>query len=135
LMREIVGFAAGIAAGIAGTVLLGTESGRQLRERLASEAEPEISSAREEWDPLLREVARAVRLAIRDLEANAERVTRYVATMAEEVTTEDDADAASLGTPVGPSLAKPGPGSEAAIAETDSEAADPPASDLRQEGM
>jgi hypothetical protein len=98
LMREIVGFGAGIVAGVAGTVLLGTETGRQLRERLASEAEPEIRSALEEWDPLLREAARAVRLIVRDLEANADRVARYVATMAQEGASDGEVDATSLET-------------------------------------
>jgi hypothetical protein len=80
---------------VAGTVLLGTDTGRQLRERLASEAEPEIRSALDEWDPLLREAARAVRLVVRDLEANAERVARYVATMAEEGASDVDVDGMS----------------------------------------
>ncbi len=81
-MREIVGFAAGITAGVAGTLLMGSEAGRRLRERLVSEAEPDIRTAMEEWDPLLREAARAVRLAARDLEDVVDRASRYVSSLA-----------------------------------------------------
>jgi hypothetical protein len=80
-VREIVGFAAGITAGVAGTLLMGSEAGRRLRERLVSEAEPDIRTAMEEWDPLLREVARAVRLAARDLEDVVDRASRYVSSL------------------------------------------------------
>jgi len=113
-MREVVGFAAGIVAGVAGTVLLGTDTGRQLRERLASEAEPEVRSALEEWDPLLREAARAVRLIVRDLEANADRVARYVATMAQEGASDGETDAASFETRLLASSSPDGPGREPA---------------------
>ena len=54
-MREVVGFAAGLLAGTVGAAVATSESGRRLRERLMAEAEPELRSSLEEWDPLLRE--------------------------------------------------------------------------------
>ena len=98
-MREIVGFAAGITAGVAGTLLMGSEAGRRLRERLVSEAEPDIRTAMEEWDPLLREAARAVRLAVRDLEDVVDRASRYVSSLAAD---EPPGPAAQDGTGAGP---------------------------------
>ncbi len=67
-MREIVGFVMGAAAGAAGALFATSTEGRALLERLKDEARPEIDRAATEWEPVLREVSRAVRLAVRELE-------------------------------------------------------------------
>jgi gas vesicle protein len=68
-MREIVGFVMGAAAGAAGALFATSTEGRALLERLKDEARPETERAATEWEPILREVGRAVRLAVRELEA------------------------------------------------------------------
>ena len=68
-MREIVGFVMGAAAGAAGALFATSTEGRALLERLKDEARPEAERAATEWEPVLREVGRAVRLAARELEA------------------------------------------------------------------
>ncbi len=76
-MREIVGFVMGAAAGAAGALFATSPEGRALLERLRDEARPEVDRASTEWEPVLREVARAVRLAARELEsASADLRTR-----------------------------------------------------------
>jgi methyl-accepting chemotaxis protein len=77
-MRGIIGFAAGVAAGVAGVAYLGTESGRQLRERLVGQASPEIRSALEEWEPTFQEVAKAARQGMKELEAAAQSLRHYI---------------------------------------------------------
>ena len=67
-MREIVGFVMGAAAGAAGALFATSTEGRALLERLKDEARPETERATTEWEPVLREVSRAVRLAVRELE-------------------------------------------------------------------
>ena len=67
-MREIVGFVMGAAAGAAGALFATSTEGRALLERLKDEARPEIDRGATEWEPVLREVSRAVRLAVRELE-------------------------------------------------------------------
>ncbi len=67
-MREIVGFVMGAAAGAAGALFATSTEGRALLERLKDEARPETERATTEWEPVLREVARAVRLAVHELE-------------------------------------------------------------------
>jgi gas vesicle protein len=67
-MREIVGFVMGAAAGAAGALFATSTEGRALLERLKDEARPETERAATEWEPVLREVSRAVRLAVRELE-------------------------------------------------------------------
>jgi len=83
-MREIVGFAAGLLAGSVGAVVATSESGRRLRERLIAEAEPDVRTALDEWDPLLRELARAVRLGSSELQATAAQVREYLGRLATE---------------------------------------------------
>ena len=68
-VREIVGFVMGAAAGAAGALFATSTEGRALLERLKDEARPEVERAATEWEPVLREVGRAVRLAARELEA------------------------------------------------------------------
>jgi gas vesicle protein len=67
-MREIVGFVMGAAAGAAGALFVSSTEGRALLERLRDEARPEAERATTEWEPVLREMGRAVRLAVRELE-------------------------------------------------------------------
>jgi len=67
-VREIVGFVMGAAAGAAGALFATSTEGRALLERLKDEARPEAERATTEWEPVLREVGRAVRLAVRELE-------------------------------------------------------------------
>jgi signal transduction histidine kinase len=67
-VREIVGFVMGAAAGAAGALFATSTEGRALIERLKDEARPEAERATTEWEPVLREVSRAVRLAVRELE-------------------------------------------------------------------
>jgi hypothetical protein len=67
-VREIVGFVMGAAAGAAGALFATSTEGRALLERLKDEARPETERATTEWEPVLREVSRAVRLAVRELE-------------------------------------------------------------------
>ena len=67
-VREIVGFVMGAAAGAAGALFATSTEGRALLERLKDEARPETERAAAEWEPVLREVSRAVRLAVRELE-------------------------------------------------------------------
>lgn len=67
-MREIVGLVIGAAAGAAGALFVTSAEGKALIERLRTEARPEVERATTEWEPVLSEVARAVRLAARELE-------------------------------------------------------------------
>jgi hypothetical protein len=67
-VREIVGFVMGAATGAAGALFVSSPEGRALLERLRDEARPEVDRAAIEWEPVLREVGRAVRLAARELE-------------------------------------------------------------------
>jgi hypothetical protein len=67
-VREIVGFVMGAAAGAAGALFATSTEGRALLDRLKAEARPEAERATTEWEPVLREVGRAVRLAVRELE-------------------------------------------------------------------
>ena len=67
-MREIVGFVMGAAAGAAGALFATSTEGRALIERLRDEARPEVDRAATEWEPVLREVGRAVRLAAKEVE-------------------------------------------------------------------
>ena len=55
-------------AGAAGALFATSTEGRALLERLKEEARPETERAAAEWEPVLREVGRAVRLAVRELE-------------------------------------------------------------------
>jgi hypothetical protein len=67
-VREIVGFVMGAAAGVTGALFATSTEGRALIERLKEEARPEAERTTTEWEPVLREVSRAVRLAVRELE-------------------------------------------------------------------
>ena len=105
-MREIVGFVMGAAAGAAGALFVSSTEGKALIERLRDEARPEVDRAATEWEPVLREVGRAVRLAARELEtATADlrsRIAEIAAALPEETV---GADAAS---PAEPTAGSPG---------------------------
>jgi hypothetical protein len=67
-MREIVGLVLGAVAGAAGALFATSPEGRAMIQRLRAEARPEVDRATSEWEPLLNEVARGIRLAARELE-------------------------------------------------------------------
>ncbi len=83
-MREIVGFVMGAAAGAAGALFATSTEGRALIERLRDEARPEVDRAATEWEPVLKEVARAVRLAAREVETATADLRSRIAEMAAE---------------------------------------------------
>jgi gas vesicle protein len=103
-VREIVGFVMGAAAGAAGALFVSSPEGRALIERLREEARPEVDRAATEWEPVLKEVARAVRLAAREVETATADLRSRIAEIA-AVPPENDLVAA---TPEG-RLANPGP--------------------------
>lgn len=82
-MREVVGFAAGVTVTAAASVLLRSEAGRRLVRDLVSEAEPELKVAAEEWRPLLREVARAVKLGAREVAGAVDVLEGHLARLAD----------------------------------------------------
>jgi hypothetical protein len=96
-VREIVGFVMGAAAGAAGALFVSSPEGRALLERLRDEARPEVDRASTEWEPVLREVGRAVRLAARELEtATADfraRVGEIAAALPDETAGAEEASA------------------------------------------
>jgi hypothetical protein len=77
-MREAVGFAAGLTLGAAAVAAFTTEAGRRLVRELGREAEPDLRSAAEEWQPMLDELARAVRLGARELTTAIDRAVAIV---------------------------------------------------------
>ncbi len=67
-MREIVGFVLGAAAGAAGALFASSKEGREVIDRVIAEARPEVDRAASDWEPILLEVGRAMRLAAREVE-------------------------------------------------------------------
>lgn len=67
-MREIVGFVMGAAAGVAGALFVTSKEGREVIDRVVAESRPEVDRAARDWEPVLQEVGRAVRLAVREVE-------------------------------------------------------------------
>ena len=67
-MREIVGFVLGAAAGAAGALFASSKEGREVIDRVITEARPEVDRAARDWEPVLLEVGRAMRLAAREVE-------------------------------------------------------------------
>jgi hypothetical protein len=90
-MREIVGFVMGAAAGAAGALFVSSPEGRALLERLRDEARPEVDRASTEWEPVLREVGRAVRLAARELETATADLRSRIGDIAAALPVEDAA--------------------------------------------
>jgi len=97
-VREIVGFVMGAAAGAAGALFATSTEGRALIERLRDETRPEVDRAATEWEPVLREVGRAVRLAAKELEAASadlrSRIGDIAAAVPADVAAEADVPAA-----------------------------------------
>ena len=93
-MREIVGFVMGAAAGAAGALFASSTEGRALIERIRDEARPEVDRAATEWEPVLREVGRAVRLAARELETATADLRSRIGEIAAALP-DDDAAAAN----------------------------------------
>jgi gas vesicle protein len=111
-VREIVGFVMGAAAGAAGALFATSTEGRALLERLKDEARPETERATAEWEPVLREVARAVRLAVHELETATVDLRARIGDIAAALP-EDEA------APVAPTLTS-------AVTEGDAPASAPP---------
>jgi hypothetical protein len=91
-VREIVGFVMGAAAGAAGALFAASPEGKALIERLRTEARPDVERATTEWEPVLNEVARAVRLAVREVETATVDLRARIAAIA---AAEPEAEAAT----------------------------------------
>jgi gas vesicle protein len=89
-MREMRGFAAGVAVAGLVAIFLRSEEGQRLLRRLQEQAEPDIEAAKTEWDPFLREAAKALRLGADEVSKAVDRAAAYIATMAEEAQAESD---------------------------------------------
>jgi hypothetical protein len=83
-MREIFGFAAGVTAASLAALFLKSEEGQKMLRRLYEEAGPDIDEAAKEWEPMLREAARAVKLGADELSGAVDRLASYLATLAED---------------------------------------------------
>ena len=83
-MREVVGFAAGVTLTAGLSLLLRSEGGRRLLRQVVEEGEPELRTAAADWDPLLREVVRAVRLGVREAAEAWRQAESIMATIADE---------------------------------------------------
>jgi hypothetical protein len=91
-VREIVGFVMGAAAGAAGALFVSSKEGRDVIDRVVAEARPDVDRAATEWEPVLREVVRAVRLAAREVEtATADLRSRLAEIAAEPTGVDGDA--------------------------------------------
>ena len=92
-MREIFGFAAGVTAAAMAAVFLRSEEGQKLLRRLAEQAEPELEAASKEWEPFMREAAKAVRLGADELSTAVDKLAAYLGALAEEGSDKDEAAA------------------------------------------
>ena len=86
-MREIFGFAAGVTAAAMAALFLKSEEGQKLLRRLYEQAEPELEGASKDWEPFLREAARAVKLGTDELSGAVDKLASYLGTLAEEAPT------------------------------------------------
>jgi gas vesicle protein len=96
-VREIVGFVMGAAAGAAGALFVSSAEGKALIQRLREEAQPEVERATTEWEPVLNEVARAVRLAVREVETATADLRSRLADLAAAPTADDEPTAVEAG--------------------------------------
>jgi gas vesicle protein len=96
-VREIVGFVMGAAAGAAGALFVSSAEGKALLQRLREEAQPEVDRATTEWEPVLNEVARAVRLAAREVETATADLRSRLADLAAAPPADDDPAAVDAG--------------------------------------
>jgi len=103
-MREVVGLVLGAAAGAAGALFVTSPEGRAFIERIREEARPEVDRAATEWEPVLKEVARAARLAVREVESATADLRSRLAEIA--AVPPDDAGIAG-GAPAAPGGADP----------------------------
>jgi hypothetical protein len=90
-MREIFGFAAGVTAAAMVAVFLRSEEGQKLLRRLQEQAEPELQEASTEWEPFLREAARAVKLGSAELSGAVDKLAAYLGSLAEDASATADA--------------------------------------------
>jgi hypothetical protein len=95
-MRELFGFAAGVTAASLAALFLKSEEGQKMLRRLYEEAGPDIDEATREWEPILREVARAVKLGADELSGAVDRLASYLATLADEPPAEPDPELKAL---------------------------------------
>ena len=95
-MREIFGFAAGVTAAAMAAVFLKSEEGQKLLRRLYEQAEPDLEGASKDWEPFMREAARAVKLGAYELSGAVDRLASYLGTLAEEAAPPDAAEAPAL---------------------------------------
>ena len=121
-MREIVGFVMGAAAGAAGALFVSSAEGKALIQRLREEAQPEVERATTEWEPVLNEVARAVRLAVREVETATADLRSRLADLAAAPTADNESTAVEAGSDgaLGEDAlpgADPEPGAAAAVDE------------------
>jgi gas vesicle protein len=121
-VREIVGFVMGAAAGAAGALFVSSTEGKALIQRLREEAQPEVERATTEWEPVLNEVARAVRLAAREVETATADLRSRLAELATAPPADDEPAAVEAGTAGAlaaepPPATDPEPGAAAADAE------------------
>src|SRR6186997_1909050 len=86
-MREIFGFADGVTAAAMAAVFLKSEEGQKLLRRLYEQAEPELEAASKDWEPFLREAARAVKLGADELSVAVDKLASYLGTLADETST------------------------------------------------
>ena len=105
-MREIFGFAAGVTAASLAALFLRSEEGQKLLRRLYEEAEPDIDIAAKEWEPFLREAARALKLGADELTGAVDRLASYLATLAEEAQTDSSAEPKALTAPADPAASE-----------------------------
>jgi ATP phosphoribosyltransferase regulatory subunit HisZ len=89
-MREIFGFAAGVTAAAMAAVFLRSEEGQKLLRRLQEQAEPELEAASKDWEPFLREAAKAVRLGADELSGAVDKLAAYLGTLADEASDSSD---------------------------------------------
>jgi hypothetical protein len=130
-LREIVGFVMGAAAGAAGALFVSSPEGRALLERLREEARPEVDRAATEWEPVLREVGRAVRLAARELETATADLRSRIGEIAAALPDERAGDAGEIPLTAGDAAqevaADDDPASAVAEPDAGSTAPEPPA--------
>jgi gas vesicle protein len=129
-VREIVGFVMGAAAGAAGALFATSTEGRALIERLREEARPETERAATEWEPVLREVGRAVRLAARELETATADLRSRIGEIAAALPAEIGDDAGPQETRAMEALVDEPAAEATALAPAEADAAEPALGEL-----
>jgi ATP phosphoribosyltransferase regulatory subunit HisZ len=124
-MREIFGFAAGVTAAAMAAVFLRSEEGQKLLRRLQEQAQPEIEAASDDWEPFLREAARAVKLGSAELSGAVDKLAAYLGTLAEEAP--EKADTANTADKADDVTQQPAPNVDAHSAGQKANSSDPEA--------